>query len=79
MQVEMNNLHYYPYTSFTNEQLPILKAVVIYFDMLNILDPFLASWRISKPPQLKIVQLSDVFKGSNGQGQTMSDMHYSEE
>ena len=42
----MNNLHYYPYASFTNEQMPILKSAAIYFDKLHILDPVEASWNI---------------------------------
>jgi hypothetical protein len=42
----MNNIHYYPYASFTNEQMPILKAAAIYFDKLHILDPFQASWKV---------------------------------
>lgn len=37
-------LFYYPYASFTNEQLPLLKVAALYFDKLVILDPVGASW-----------------------------------
>lgn len=39
-----HNLFYYPYASFTNEQLPLLKVAALYFDKLIILDPVGASW-----------------------------------
>ncbi len=39
-----HNLFYFPYASFTNEQLPLLKVAALYFDTLNILDPVGASW-----------------------------------
>ena len=39
-----HNLFCYPYTSFTNEQLPLLKVAALYFDKLSILDPVGASW-----------------------------------
>jgi hypothetical protein len=39
-----NNIFYYPYASFTNAQLPLLKAAALYFDKLIILDPVDASW-----------------------------------
>ncbi len=39
-----HNLFYYPYTSFTNAQLPLLKVAALYFDQLFILDPVGASW-----------------------------------
>lgn len=39
-----HNLIYYPYASFTNEQLPLLKIAALYFDKLYILDPVDASW-----------------------------------
>src|SRR5262245_49914972 len=39
-----HNLFYYPYASFTNEQLPLLKVAALYFDKLAILDPVGASW-----------------------------------
>lgn len=42
----MNSIHYYPYASFTNEQLPLLKATALYFDKLHILDPLRASWKM---------------------------------
>jgi hypothetical protein len=32
-------LFYYPYASFTNAQVPLLKVVALYFDKLYILDP----------------------------------------
>lgn len=38
------NLFYYPYASFTNAQLPLLKVAALYFDKLIILDPVGASW-----------------------------------
>lgn len=38
------NLFYYPYASFTNRQLPLLKVAALYFDKLVILDPVGASW-----------------------------------
>lgn len=41
----MNSIHYYPYASFTDNQAPLLKATVLYFDKLHILDPFRASWQ----------------------------------
>ncbi len=34
-----HNLFYYPYASFTNAQLPLLKVAALYFDKLYILDP----------------------------------------
>jgi hypothetical protein len=34
-----HKLFYYPYASFTNAQLPILKVAALYFDKLYILDP----------------------------------------
>ncbi len=37
-----HNLFYYPYASFTNAQLPLLKVAALYFDKLYILDPFQA-------------------------------------
>ena len=39
-----HNLFYYPYASFTNTQLPLLKVAALYFDKLVILDPAGASW-----------------------------------
>lgn len=39
-----HNLFYYPYGSFTNAQLPLLKVAALYFDKLYILDPVGASW-----------------------------------
>lgn len=39
-----HNLFYYPYASFTNTQLPLLKVAALYFDKLVILDPVGASW-----------------------------------
>ncbi|MCI0721220.1 MAG: hypothetical protein L0338_19945 [Acidobacteria bacterium] len=39
-----HNLYYYPYASFTNAQLPLLKVATLYFDKLIILDPVGASW-----------------------------------
>lgn len=39
-----NNLFYYPYASFTDAQLPLLKVAALWFDKLFILDPGGASW-----------------------------------
>jgi hypothetical protein len=39
-----HNLFYYPYASFTNTQLPLLKVAALWFDKLVILDPLGASW-----------------------------------
>lgn len=39
-----HNLFYYPYASFTNAQLPLLKVAVVWFDKLVILDPVGAGW-----------------------------------
>ena len=38
-----HRLYYYPYASFTNQQLPLLKVAAIWFDELVILDPIGAS------------------------------------
>jgi len=38
------NLFYYPYASFANAQLPLLKVAALDFDKLVILDPVGASW-----------------------------------
>lgn len=35
-----HNLSYYPYASFTNTQLPLLKVAALYFDKLVILSPW---------------------------------------
>ncbi|SRR6266567_13809 len=39
-----HRIFYYPYASFTNTDLPLLKAAALYFDKLYILDPVGASW-----------------------------------
>jgi hypothetical protein len=39
-----HNLFYYPYASFTDRQLPLLKVAALWFDKLVILDPVGASW-----------------------------------
>ena len=39
-----HSLFYFPYSSFTNRQLPLLKVAALYFDRLCILDPVGASW-----------------------------------
>ncbi|MBI1853619.1 MAG: hypothetical protein HYR85_25050 [Planctomycetes bacterium] len=39
-----HNVFYYPYASFTNAQLPLLKVAALYFDKLVLLDPVGASW-----------------------------------
>ena len=49
-----HNLFYYPYASFTNAQLPPLKAAALYLDKLVILDPVGASWPTigaERPPE----------------------------
>ena len=42
--MSQHNLFYYPYASFTNTQLPLLKVAALYFDKLVLLDPVGASW-----------------------------------
>jgi len=39
-----HNLFHYPYASFTNARLPLLKVAVPYFGKLYTLDPVGASW-----------------------------------
>ncbi len=39
-----HNRFYYPYASFTNEQVPLLKVAALYFDKLIILNSGGASW-----------------------------------
>lgn len=39
-----HSLVYFPYASFTNAQLPLLKVAALYFDKLVLLDPVGASW-----------------------------------
>ena len=39
-----HNLFYYPYASFANAQLPLLKVAALHFDKLVLLDPVGASW-----------------------------------
>lgn len=39
-----HNLFYYPYASFINSQLPLLKVAALYFDKLVILDPVGTIW-----------------------------------
>jgi hypothetical protein len=39
-----HDLFYYPYASFTNAQIPLLKVAALWFDKLVILDPVGASW-----------------------------------
>ena len=43
------DLLYYPYASFTNAQLPLLKVAALYFHKLVILDPVGASWETVGP------------------------------
>jgi hypothetical protein len=42
--MEEHNLFFYPYASFTNAQVPLLKVAALYFDTLVLLDPVSASW-----------------------------------
>ena len=46
-----HNLFYYPYASFTNAQLPLLKVAALYFYKLVILDPASASWATTDAEQ----------------------------
>jgi hypothetical protein len=39
-----HRLFYFPYGSFTDAQLPLLKVAALYFDKLVLLDPVGASW-----------------------------------
>ncbi len=39
-----HSIFYYPYASFKEKQVPLLKAAALYFDKLYILDPTKASW-----------------------------------
>ena len=39
-----HNLFYFPYASFANSQLSLLKVAALYFDKLVMLDPVGASW-----------------------------------
>lgn len=39
-----HDLFYYPYSSLTDQQLPLLKVAALYFDKLYMLDPVGASW-----------------------------------
>lgn len=39
-----HRLFYFPYASFTDAQLPLLKVAALYFDKLIFLDPVDASW-----------------------------------
>jgi hypothetical protein len=39
-----HRLFYFPYASFTDAQLPLLKVAALYFDKLCLLDPVGASW-----------------------------------
>jgi hypothetical protein len=42
--VKEHSIFYYPYAFFTNQQLPLLKVAVFWFDKLVIPDPVGASW-----------------------------------
>lgn len=39
-----HKIFYYPYASFTDTQLPLLKVAALWFDKLVVLDPVGASW-----------------------------------
>lgn len=45
--VDKHHLFYFPYASFTNEQLPLLKVAALYFDKLVILTPSVRAGRRS--------------------------------
>lgn len=42
--MDENSIFYYPYATFQDAQLPLLKAAALYFDKLYILDPVEASF-----------------------------------
>jgi len=42
--MDENSIFYYPYATFQDAQLPLLKAAALYFDKLYILDPLQASF-----------------------------------
>lgn len=44
-----HSIFYYPYASFRDDQVPLLKAAALYFDKLYILDPLKASWNMIGP------------------------------
>ncbi len=44
-----HSIFYYPYASFRDDQVPLLKAAALYFDKLYILDPVKASWDMVGP------------------------------
>jgi hypothetical protein len=55
-------LFYYPYASFTNAQLLLLKVAALYFDKLYLLDPVGASWATigaDYPAREAVKQLQD--------------------
>jgi hypothetical protein len=39
-----HHLFYFPYGSFTDAQMPLLKVAALFFDKLLLLDPVAASW-----------------------------------
>lgn len=41
-----HSIFYYPYASFTNAQLVLLKVAALHFDKLVILGPVATSWAI---------------------------------
>lgn len=57
-----HNLFYYPYASFTDAQIPLLKVAALYFDKLIILDPVGAGWNTigaDYPAREAVRQLKD--------------------
>lgn len=61
-----NNIFYYPYASFTDEQAPLLKSAALYFDRLTILDPVKASWDSIGPgpvvAELKLLEAEGILE-----------------
>ncbi len=40
----IDHIYYYPYASFTNARLPLLKAAALHFKKLVLIDPVGPSW-----------------------------------
>jgi len=61
-----HSIFYYPYASFRNDQLPLLKAAALYFDKLYILDPMKASWNRIGPaagmPELQLLEQEGILE-----------------
>jgi hypothetical protein len=61
-----HSIFYYPYASFRDDQVPLLKAAALYFDKLYILDPFKASWDMVGPAggmeELSLLEQEGIFE-----------------